>query len=290
MEELASIMGRVKEMTGIDMSDMPKMSEEEYTKYKCDSYNSTKGNLNEFDGFNCDKCNNRGYIAEPRLVNGSWYEMHCECNCQATRKAINRLMKSGLKNIIKDYTFGKYEAETDWQKTLKSKAIEYAKNPNRAWFFIGGQVGCGKTHLCTAISAFFLKQRKRVRYMLWRDDVTKIKSSITDAKAYEELVTGYKTAEVLYIDDLFKTGKDQSGNVQPPTAADIQVAFEILNYRYNNKDLITIISSERDIHKLLDIDEALGSRISEMSFDNGYGFNIKPDRKKNHRLKNVTDL
>ena len=126
--------------------------------------------------------------------------------------------------------------------------------------------------------------------MLWRDDVTKIKSRITDAKTYEELVTGYKEAEVLYIDDLFKNGKDKAGNVEPPTAADIQVAFEILNYRYNNKELVTIISSERNMYQLIDIDEAMASRISEMSFDKGYGFNIKPDRKKNHRLKNVTDL
>lgn len=289
MEAMAGIMARIKEMTGIEVAPQS-MSDEEYTRFKCDSYNNSVGNLNETDGFNCEKCKNKGYIAKPMLERDSWYEIHCECSCQRTRKAIIRLMKSGLKNIIKDYTFNKYEAEEEWQRILKGKAIEYAKNPNNAWFFIGGQVGCGKTHLCTAVSGAFLKQGKNVRYMLWRDDVTKLKSNVTDAQAYEELVTSYKTADVLYIDDLFKNGKGNDGRVQPPTGADIQVAFEILNYRYNNKALITIISSERSINELVDIDEATASRISEMSFGKGYGFNVRPDKAKNHRLKNISDL
>lgn len=289
MEALAGIMARVKQMTGIDVN-IEKMSEEDYTRFKCESYNNSVGNLNETDGFNCDKCKNKGYIAKPRCDNNSWYEIHCECSCQGTRKAIIRLMKSGLKNIIKDYTFSKFEATENWQNILKEKAVAFAMNPNNSWFFIGGQSGSGKTHLCTAISGAFLKQGKSVRYMLWRDDVTKLKSSITDAQAYEELITSYKKAEVLYIDDLFKNGKGNDGKVQMPTGADIQVAFEILNYRYNNKNLITIISSERSIYELVDIDEATASRMSEMSFDKGFGFNIKPDKAKNHRLKNISDL
>ena len=70
----------------------------------------------------------------------------------------------------------------------------------------------------------------------------------------------WKTVEVLYIDDLFKT--EQGRN---PTTADVNIAFEILNYRYRNPELITIISSERTIQDIVKIDEAVGSRIFEKS-------------------------
>lgn len=289
MEGMKELLERIKETAGIDISDKP-MSEEEYTKFKCESYNNSVGSLNETDGYNCERCKNKGYIAEARLVKETWYEIHCECECQKARKAILRMMKSGLKETLRDCTFKKFIAEEQWQETLKSKAIEYATSPNSAWFFVGGQSGAGKSHLCTAIAGALLKKGMNVRYMLWRDESTKLKSLVTDAKAYEELVSGYKTAEVLYIDDLFKNGKGSDGRVQPPTAADIQVAFEILNYRSNNKNLVTIISSERTIQELLDIDEATAGRISQMSFNRGFGFNIKRDRAKNHRLRNIAEL
>lgn len=268
------------------------MTEEEYTRWRCDTVNATAGDLDKRDGYNCSKCMNRGYISVPRYSEQYkyWYEVQKDCECQKVRKAIARLSRSGLKNIIKDYTFDKYEAKENWQAILKKKAIEFTQSHNGAWFFIGGQSGAGKTHICTAIAGYFLTHGLDVKYMLWRDDVTKIKSSITDATKYEELITSYKTASVLYIDDLFKNGKDQNGNVQRPTGADVQVAFEILNYRYNNKDLITIISSERTIQALVDIDEAVGGRISEKAVQNGFGFNLKEDMSKNYRLKNIAEL
>lgn len=289
MDTLNGIMERLKAMTGAAIPTEP-MTDEEYTKFKCETYNSSTGNLHEKDGYICDKCKNKGYIAEIRFQNNDWYEVHCECQCMKTRRTISRLMKSGLKNIIKDYTFSRYEAPESWQQMIKEKAIKFTNHPENAWFFIGGQSGCGKTHICTAIAGHFLKAGKTVRYMLWRDDVNKIKSCITEADKYGELMNTYKNAEILYIDDLFKNGKGANDKVQPPTASDIQTAFEILNYRANNKHLITIISSERTIIDIIDIDEATGGRIAEMAFENGYGLNISPDRAKNHRIRGIVSI
>jgi DNA replication protein DnaC len=66
-----------------------------------------------------------------------------------------------------------------------------------------------------------------------------------------------KQVDVLYWDDLFKHPKE-------PTSFEIDLAFEVLNYRYLNLKP-TIISSERTPNELLAIDEALGSRILERS-------------------------
>ena len=163
--------------------------------------------------------------------------------------------------------------------------MAYTKEPN-GWFFMGGQPGCGKSHLGAAICRHFLLDGRAVVYMSWLDDAAQLKSRKNEAN-YGELIGRYKEADVLYIDDLFKAD-ERDGVKQPPSGADIRLAFEIVNYRYNNPDLLTIVSSEYYAGQLLDIDEAVGSRIIEKSAGNS--FNISRDRSRNYRLKGVTVL
>ena len=82
---------------------------------------------------------------------------------------------------------------------------------------------------------------------------------------------------MLYIDDFFKTERGKS-----PTSGDINIAFELLNYRYINGQLITIISCERDVDEVMRIDEAVGSRIYERTRGNCVCIDSKPGR--NYRL------
>lgn len=264
------------------------MSEEEYEQFKADSFNAAPGSLNEQDGYNCQVCLNKGLIMRVyQMENGMWTHATRDCKCMAVRATIRRMERSGLKNIIRDYTFDKYQATEPWQQTVKNAAMEYAKHPE-GWFFIGGQSGAGKTHICTAICRDFLLAGRAVKYMLWRDEAVKLKSIANDAEQYGPLIGQYKNAEVLYIDDLFKTGKGEKGEKQAPTGPDINLAFEIINFRYNDPAKITIISSECSIADLLNIDEALGGRIAEKS--TGMQFSIKPDKSKNYRLKGATEL
>ena len=261
------------------------LSPKDYEQFKVDGLNNTVGDRDKEDGYNCPLCKNKGFIAKLTEHNGMYSHCFVDCKCVEVRNSIMRMKRSGLKDIIKDYTFDKFLDTEPWQKTLKSAAMEYAKNPE-GWFFLGGQSGCGKTHLCTAICRDSLLAGKSVQYMLWRDDVTKLKSAVTDSEEYGKLIDRYKTADVLYIDDLFKTGKVDKG-FQKPTAADVNVAFEILNYRYNNPSLLTIISSELSEDELLDIDEATGGRIYERAKK---AFSIAEDRKKNYRIKGAVTL
>ena len=261
------------------------LSPKDYEQFKVDGLNNTVGDRDKEDGYNCPLCKNKGFIAKLTERGGMYSHCFVDCKCVETRNSIMRMKRSGLKDIIKDYTFDKFEDTEPWQKTLKNAAVEYSKNPE-GWFFIGGQSGCGKTHLCTAACREFLLAGKSVQYMLWRDDVTKLKSAVTDSEEYGKLIDRYKTADVLYIDDLFKTGKTDNG-YQKPTGADINVAFEILNYRYNNPALLTIISSELSEDELLDIDEATGGRIYERAKK---AFSIAQDRKKNYRIKGAVTL
>ena len=259
-------------------------SVEEMDRLKVKWFNESVGDRDQDDGYNCKACRNKGVIMDLVEDNGKLWPRSADCKCVATRNAISRMKRSGLKNIITEYTFDKYEAGEAWQSTIKAAAVAYAKEPE-GWFFVGGQSGSGKTHICTAICREFLLGGKAVIYMLWRDDVVKIKGAVNDHDDYTSLIESYKKAEVLYIDDLFKTGKAPDGAKQRPTGADVNVAFEILNYRYNAK-LPTVISSECTIADLLDIDEAVGGRIVETA----KVFSLKPDRSRNYRLKKAVEI
>lgn len=262
------------------------LTAEERERHNAESFNASPGDMHEVDGYECEICHNKGMIMYAKQVSDTYWTTSCvPCKCMKTRKTIRRMLRSGLKDIIKDYTFAKYEATAEWQRKLKEAAEHYAKEPS-GWFFVGGQSGSGKTHLCTAICREFLLEGKEVLYMLWRDEVVKLNNVVNDGEEYARLINPYKTCEVLYIDDLFKTGIGRDGTKQRPTGADVNRAFEILNYRYNNPDLLTIISSECTVDDIIDIDEATGGRI----FERAKAFSLNPDRSKNYRLKGVTEL
>ena len=147
--------------------------------------------------------------------------------------------------------------------------------------FITGN--CGKSFICTAICGELLKQGYEVRFMSWLEESIKLKQNINNAEVYERLVYPYKNVEVLYIDDFWK-----NENSQPPSPADVKLANEIINYRYNKARISkrpcrTILSSERLASQILAYDEATGGRLIEMS---GKYFIENQGKEKNYRLRN----
>lgn len=253
---------------------------------KADDYNAEAGTLNEKDGYNCTTCRNKGDIMSVEVLDG-WPRPRVRgCACMAVRASIAKMQQSGLGNIIRDKTFDKFLVHEPWQQTIRDAAMAYAKAPV-GWFFMGGQPGCGKSHLGTAICREFLLQGRAVTYMVWPDEAPVIKgASKDDPDRREKLVDRLKQAQILYIDDLFKPDKDANNVKQRPTGADIRLAFEILNYRYNNPELLTIISSEFSTDELLGIDQATGSRI----FEKSEPINIAEDMSRNYRLRKAVTV
>ena len=204
------------------------------------------------DNVDCPSCHNTGYIVTKLTGGGIKAE---KCACMAKRVSIRNLKRSGLKDLISRYTFKNYIADDGKRKEVKS-AAEVFCSVDEGWFYISGKSGSGKTHICTAICSRLMDSGKAVRYMLWRDDSAELKSLVTDAEEYQRRIRPFKTVPVLYIDDFLKGGN---------TEADIRLAFEILNSRYNDSKLRTVISSELSLFTILNIDEALGGRIYERS-------------------------
>lgn len=262
---------------GIDVQSGDRQTTEQLVKSmrrgQAQRYNESEGTLGYVD---CKECRNRGdfmrYDEETDTI------VVRRCKCMEVRRMAAIIEASGLKDRMEQCTFESFEATQPWQRKLKESAQDFVSHSAGHWFYVGGQVGCGKTHICTAIVGAFLRESVPSRYMLWREEVVKIKQSIVNEEAYSAIVKELKEIPVLYIDDFFKVKAGEK-----PSAADVNVAFEILNYRYNKSNLVTIISSEYTIDALLKIDEAVGSRIYEKSRD--YCNVVEKDIRKNMRIR-----
>lgn len=263
LETASSKIGKAK-----DLPYDPKKAEE----LKVKSFNKDVGTL---EHYNCDKCKNKGYIAY--VDNTDKFALK-RCDCMTIRTSNERIAKSGLADLLKDYTFDNYITTEKWQESIRASAMAFVNDDGSHWFFIGGQVGSGKSHICTAISAEMIAKGKKVAYMLWRDEIVPLKANVNDYEEYDKRIGYFKNVQVLYIDDFLKVERGKE-----PTSADVNIAFELLNYRYNNPDLITIISSEFTARDIISIDEAVGSRIYEKS--KKYQININADINKNYRLR-----
>jgi chromosomal replication initiation ATPase DnaA len=81
------------------------------------------------------------------------------------------------------YTFDSYSTPNPWQKYAKDKTRAYLTGHTNNWFFAGGQVGAGKTHLCTAIVGAILNRGTPARYMVWDIESKKLKAVVNDDEA-----------------------------------------------------------------------------------------------------------
>lgn len=203
-----------------------------------------------------------------------------ECACMKIRRSVWRLKASGLGNMVEKYTLDNFKAVAPWQKDMKDTAKRFIASNDWNWFFAGGQVGAGKSHICTAIITELLKKYP-AHYMLWRDEVNRLKANLMDDAQYCRQMDKLKRIKVLYIDDFLKGAVGET--VSP---SEIRIAFELINYRYNNQELVTVLSSEKTIGELMGMDEATASRILERCGE--FVLNISRDETKNQRLKRST--
>ena len=261
--------------TGIPTPTSFDPNSKEYILERAKAANSIEGHL---VGYDCPKCKNRGYYAivvPSEIYPGTWEERNRECDCMPARRELARIKASGLETLANKNTFRNFKADTQWRKELKTRAKEYVAANTKSWMFFGGQPGSGKTHICTAVSMELIKTGKAGRYMVWAEEIQKLKAYINDV-SFDSLIAPYMKADILYIDDFFKTRKGEG-----ITTANVNMAFRIINHRYN-ADLVTIISTELSLSQIISIDEALGSRIAEKTY-NRYNLYIAPDPKKNYR-------
>lgn len=201
----------------------------------------------------CKKCNDTGYYTTVK----DGYDYMVECECLAKIISNKNLAKSGLDDFA-NKTINNFESNYKHQKIMREFATEYVLKDSRAWFVMLGAIGSGKSHLCASVTKALITKGLRAKYIIWDDFITELNARLYSDDEKRALWE-YQTIPLLFIDDLFK------GKVTEHTQ---KIAFDLINYRVNNK-LTTIISSEKTVSELAQIDEAIASRIVAMA-DNGY--------------------
>lgn len=193
------------------------------------------------------------------------------------RNILNDMRDSGLANIQedKDYSFDSYIATEEWQKHFKSLAQNYVQNFNKKdWFYVSGETGAGKSHLCTSIVFGLASKGIGARYISYPQFLSRMRNNIESAG---DMLESVKRAEVLYIDDFLKS-VGNSGNV---TDFEGRQIIDLMWHRYNNS-LPTIISTELKLSQVEEIDKALRGRVTEMA--KGYVLQAHGEDK-DYRLK-----
>lgn len=207
--------------------------------------------------YRCEKCQDREFIL---VVDDQGHEWAKECECRKFREHERRIANSHIASTFQEKGFGNFKEINKNYSQLKEFVMNFYKEKKikTSSILFTGQVGSGKTHLAMALTNNLLKQGESVLYIDYRTFISKLKQSIVDREEYQKMMNDAKDANILYIDDLFK------GKIRD---ADINAVFELVNNRYlAGKQMI--ITTELDVNALKDIDEAIASRIIEMTRGN----------------------
>ena len=243
------------------------------TDEQIESFNSSEGQPDLLTQYDCPICKNKRMIA----FNQNGYFTTRACECEKIRTTIKNLKNSGLGAVDKN-TFENYSTDEKWQEEILKSAKNFASAPLGNWFFIGGQVGAGKTHIGKASAYEYIKKGILVKYLEWKKDIQYL-NAIINTPEYEKEFSKFVFAPVLYIDDFLK-----SFNKSAFSGA-VNRASDLIYSRYTQEDTTVIISSELMIDDIIEIDEGMGSRIVEKTKPLNSIINLKPDKSKNYRLK-----
>lgn len=229
--------------------------------------------------YECDKCKDEGGHFYKR--DGVEYFADCECRLRA--KTEHLFKSSQITFEFRNKTFQSWDTSwlSDEVRSAHKCALSYVskfdeiRNTRKNSISLLGKSGAGKTHLLMAIANSLLNRGIQVQYFPFVEGFNELKS---DFDTLNNRIEKMQRAEVLFIDDLFKGRKEN-------TQFQIEQIFGVVNYRYMN-NLPLLISSEKTVEELLKIDEALGSRIYEMS--KNHIVELVGDGN-NYRMRNIGD-
>jgi DNA replication protein DnaC len=207
--------------------------------------------------YKCPICQDIGSIIRDQAEGQPMIKV---CKCKQKEILKQQWIDAGFNIMSADKNFKTFKVNNEVSRRMKEISLDYIENFELIQFnsdnsvaFLG-QPGSGKSHACMAIAFELIKKGLYPVYFPYREVITELKQNVMNENVYHKKVDKYKKSKILIIDDLFKGGV---------TEADIRIIFEILNYKYLNK-LPIVVSSECLSEELLNIDNAIGSRIIEM--------------------------
>lgn len=206
----------------------------------------------------------------------------CDCTLrkEATQSFIHRIKASGLEDFIHTKTFKNFEVTEQHQKEMLELCKNFAKEPKGTLALLG-ETGSGKTHLGTATVLNLVYKGYSAYYVEWKNEWNLAQNNYQTID--DEKMEKWKSADVLYIDDLFWT---KSNDVNAISNREFEHGWQLLDARLK-RNKITIISSEFTVQDFMEIDHSTAGRLVEMAGDNLFVIEKEEGVNKNYRLKDV---
>lgn len=201
--------------------------------------------------FKCEKCNKDFFT-----IGGS-ERRFCD-NCGILNEIDNRIHLLYLPRRYENSNFDTYIEKSDNQKKMKECCLEWLENDKG--LYLGGGIGCGKTHLAiSCIKELALKYDSNcMKFRPVSELLLQIRETFNDKNGEDEsdIVEKYSNYTYLVLDDF--------GN-QKVSEFVVETLYLIINARYNaNKNKI-IITSNLELQELSKMfDDRIASRLNEM--------------------------
>ena len=219
------------------------------------------------DGISCAECGGTGWVEV--VEDGHRCMTHCP-KCWARRKVARMLKSSGINpDDYKRYNLRSFDrGRSPEAAKMADMALRYINEHERGGqgFGVFGGSGMGKTHICIAVCLALTQHFGEAHhYFSYRAEIPAlVKAARSYSQDYDDAMARWKSADNLYIDDLFKlSGRVQDGHLVDLDREELRVVFDLINARYVNHKT-TIFSGEYSIKDISQIDMALGSRIYQM--------------------------
>lgn len=185
-----------------------------------------------------------------------------ECKCQQERRQERLFKSSRITEQFRSVGFRGFETTNRPQcvRDALNIALDYyhrfeeIKSTRQNSMALLGPPGSGKTHLLMAVCNGLMRQEVGVHYFPWVEGFGDLKDNLDELESRLEVM---RQVDVLFIDDLFK-GRTF------PTDFQLEQLFSVVNYRYNERKPM-LVSSERDIDAISEIDQGIARRLWEPS-------------------------
>jgi len=229
--------------------------------------------------YRCDTCRDTGWVT----VVKDGYEYARPCECVNRRKAEAALKASGIAVAFQDKSLENYRPKNEEQVNALMRAKKYVEvfgqYKMHMNFMLMGQNGAGKTHLAIGIANALIEKNVLVRFVTFHDLIDAFANAKREKDLYK-VIKEYEEAELLVIDDIFRTTIREWNGKKSPLMTHIDAMFRIIDHRYNNKKGL-VITCEKSTKELIKMDRAIGGRIIECARGNVIHFT---DPNLDHRL------
>ena len=214
------------------------------------------------DGLTCPKPTKWWQVPTPGTYNGLAIRDYVPCQFAAQRAIRQQLRSSEIPSRYLGKTLEDYHVDED-----NRIAVKYAQNALRlntgAYFY--GDCGTGKTFLAAIVAQDFIRAGKSVIFVKVPRLLADIQSTFNGRGNEFEILHRVETADVVVLDDF---------GMEKPTQWAGATLCKIIDVRYDNPKLVTIVTSKLSLDDLADRlnaasdgDNFNGSRIADRLYE-----------------------